>query len=41
VVDRFFADHAEGRGEESCVAQELAAGDPYPFRDEAALGCGD
>jgi tRNA-dihydrouridine synthase B len=41
VVDRFFADHAEGQGEESCVVQELAAGDPYPFRDEAVLGCGD
>ncbi len=39
VVDRFFTEH--GDGDESRVAQELLAGDPYPFRDDAALTCGD
>jgi tRNA-dihydrouridine synthase B len=41
VVDRFFADHAGAEGDAGTVAQEFAAGDPYPFRDEAALECGD
>jgi len=41
VVDRFFADHAGVEGDGSTVAQEFEAGDPYPFRDEATLECGD
>ncbi len=41
VVDHFFADHAGVDGDASTVTQEFEAGDPYPFRDEAALECGD
>src|SRR5664279_2538398 len=37
VVDRFFAEHAGADGDESRVAQELAAGGSYPFGGEAAL----
>jgi tRNA-dihydrouridine synthase B len=41
VVDKFFAEHAGADGEETRVAQEFEAGDPYPFRDQAALSCRD
>ncbi len=41
VVDKFFAEHAGADGEDARVAQQFEAGDPYPFRDQAALSCSD